>query len=49
MFVINCKNYEEIAGDKIIRFIKSAEKMSKKYKVKISNITTTAFNRTSIK
>jgi len=36
MFVINCKNYEEIAGDKIIRFIKSAEKMSKKYKVKIA-------------
>jgi len=36
MFVINCKNYEEIAGDKIIRFVKSAEKMSKKYKVKIA-------------
>jgi len=36
MFVINCKNYEEIAGDKIIRFVKSAEKISKKYKVKIA-------------
>jgi len=36
MFVINCKNYEEIAGDKIIKFIKTAEKVSKKYKVKIA-------------
>jgi triosephosphate isomerase len=36
MFVINCKNYEEIAGDKIIKFIKIAEKISKKYKVKIA-------------
>jgi len=36
MFVINCKNYEEIAGDKIIKFIKTAEKISKKYKVKIA-------------
>jgi len=31
MFVINCKNYEEISGDKIIKFIKIAEKVSKKY------------------
>ncbi len=36
MFVINCKNYEEIAGDKIIEFVKTAEKISKKYKVKIA-------------
>ncbi len=36
MFVINCKNYEEIAGDKIIKFVKIAEKVSKKYKVKIA-------------
>ena len=36
MFVINCKNYEEISGDKIIRFVKTAEKISKKYKVKIA-------------
>ena len=36
MFVINCKNYEEIAGDKIIRFVKTAEKVSKKYKVRIA-------------
>ena len=36
MFVINCKNYEEIAGDKVIKFVKIAEKISKKYKVKIA-------------
>ena len=36
MFIINCKNYEEIAGDKIIKFVKAAEKISKKYKVKIA-------------
>jgi len=36
MFVINCKNYEEISGDKIIKFIKIAEKVCKKYKVKIA-------------
>ena len=36
MFVINCKNYEEVAGDKIIKFVKIVEKISKKYKVKIA-------------
>ena len=36
MFVINCKNYEEIAGNEIIKFVKIAEKVSKKYKVKIA-------------
>ncbi|MFQ5496582.1 MAG: triose-phosphate isomerase [Nitrosopumilus sp.] len=36
MFVINCKNYEEISGDKIIKFVKTAEKISKKFKVKIA-------------
>jgi len=36
MFVINCKNYEEISGDKIIKFVKTAEKVSKKYKVRIA-------------
>jgi triosephosphate isomerase len=36
MFVINCKNYEEISGDRIIKFVKIAEKVSKKYKVKIA-------------
>jgi triosephosphate isomerase len=36
MFVINCKNYEEISGDKIIKFIKIVEEVSKKYKIKIA-------------
>ncbi|MBA4436930.1 MAG: triose-phosphate isomerase [Nitrosopumilaceae archaeon] len=36
MFVINCKNYEEISGEKIIEFVKTAEKISKKFKVKIA-------------
>ena len=36
MFVINCKNYEEISGDKIIKFIKIAEQVSEKYKIKIA-------------
>ena len=36
MFVINCKNYEEISGDKIIKFVKTAEKVSKKFNVKIA-------------
>ena len=36
MFVINCKNYEEIAGDSIVKFVKTAERISKKYKIKIA-------------
>ncbi|MFQ5781731.1 MAG: triose-phosphate isomerase [Nitrosopumilus sp.] len=36
MFVINCKNYEEIAGDKIIKFVKTAEKIAKKFRIKIA-------------
>ena len=36
MFIINCKNYEEIAGDKIIKLVKTVEKISKKYKIKIA-------------
>jgi len=36
MFIINCKNYEEIAGEKIIKFVKIVEKISKKYKIKIA-------------
>jgi len=36
MFVINCKNYEEISGDKITKFVKIAEKVSKKFNVKIA-------------
>jgi len=36
MFIINCKNYEEIAGDKIIKFVKIAQTISKKHNVKIA-------------
>ena len=36
MFIINCKNYDEIAGDKIIKMANIAEKISKKYKVPIA-------------
>ena len=36
MFIINCKNYEEIAGDKIVKFVKTVEEISKKYKIKIA-------------
>ncbi len=36
MFIINCKNYEEISGDKISKFVKIAEKILKKYKIKIA-------------
>ena len=36
MFIINCKNYDEIAGEKIIKISKIAEKLSKKYKVPIA-------------
>jgi triosephosphate isomerase len=36
MFIINCKNYEEVAGNKIIEFVKIAEKIAKKYKIKIA-------------
>jgi len=36
MFIINCKNYEEIAGDNIIKFVKIVEQVSKKYNIKIA-------------
>ncbi|MBM3910570.1 MAG: triose-phosphate isomerase [Thaumarchaeota archaeon] len=36
MFIINCKNYEEIAGDKVIELAKIIEKVSKKHKIKIA-------------
>jgi len=36
LFIINCKNYEEVSGSQISKFIKIAEKISKKYKVKIA-------------
>jgi len=33
MFIINCKNYDEISGEKINKLALIAEKISKKYKV----------------
>ena len=36
MFVINCKNYEEISGEKILKFVKTAEIIAKKFKVKVA-------------
>lgn len=36
MFIINCKNYEQISGTRILKFIKIVETVSKKYKVKIA-------------
>jgi len=35
LFIINCKNYEEIAGEKLIKLVKVASKVTKKYKIKI--------------
>ena len=36
MFIINCKNYEEISGDKVVKLAKIIESISKKYKIKIA-------------
>jgi len=36
MFIINCKNYDEISGNKIIKLAKIAQKISKKYKIPIA-------------
>ena len=36
MFVINCKNYDEISGEKITKLVKTANKVSKKYGIKIA-------------
>jgi len=35
LFIINCKNYEEIAGEKLTRLVKVTSKIAKKYKIKI--------------
>ena len=35
MFIINCKNYNEIAGEKINKLAAIAEKISKKHKIQI--------------
>ena len=36
MFIINCKNYDEISGEKIIKLAKISEKISRKYKIAIA-------------
>jgi len=36
MFIINCKNYNEISGEKINKLASIAEKISKKYKIQIA-------------
>ena len=36
MFIINCKNYNEISGEKINKLANIAEKISKKYKIPIA-------------
>jgi triosephosphate isomerase len=36
MFIINCKNYNEISGDKINKLAVIAEKISKKHKIQIA-------------
>jgi len=35
LFIINCKNYEEIAGEKLTKLVKVTSKIAKKYKIKI--------------
>ena len=36
MFIINCKNYDEVSGERITKLVRIAAKISKKYKVKIA-------------
>ena len=36
MFIINCKNYNEISGEKINKLALIAERISKKYKIQIA-------------
>ena len=36
MFIINCKNYNEISGEKINKLALIAEKISKKHKIQIA-------------
>ena len=36
MFIINCKNYDEISGNKIIKLAKIVQRISKKYKIPIA-------------
>ena len=36
MFIINCKNYEEVSGNKISKLVKTAQTVSRRYGVKIA-------------
>ncbi len=36
LFIINCKNYDEIAGNKILKLLKTVEQISRKYKIIIA-------------
>ncbi len=36
MFIINCKNYDEISGKEIIRLVKIVQIVSKRYRIKIA-------------
>ena len=36
MFIINCKNYNEISGERINKLAAIAEKISKKHKIQIA-------------
>jgi len=36
LFIINCKNYDEISGKEITRLVKIAQSVSKKYGIKIA-------------
>ena len=36
MFIINCKNYDEISGEKIIKLAKISQRISKKYRIPIA-------------
>jgi triosephosphate isomerase len=36
MFIINCKNYDEVSGEKIIKLAKISQRISKKYKIPIA-------------
>jgi triosephosphate isomerase (TIM) len=36
LFIINCKNYDEVSGEKITKLVKIAKKVSKKYGIKIA-------------
>ena len=44
MFVINCKNYEEISGEKIIQFVKTSREDFKKIQSKNCDCTSTTSN-----